>query len=185
MKLFFFIWIAWLASEILLSRIMRSGNSGKSHDKSSLKILWITISLSVTAGVFLAKTGPAIINENYIVIYYSGLVLIVSGLLIRWMAILKLRKSFTVDVAIAVNQRIEDSGIYKHIRHPSYLGSLMSFAGLSIIFNHWISLIIIFIPVLSAFLYRINIEEKVMCTVFKDEYANYIKKSWKLLPYIF
>jgi len=185
LKLFSVIWIVWLVSEIILSRMMHSGKSGNSHDKSSLKILWITISLSIASGVFLANTGPLIITENYIVIYYSSVVLILTGLTIRWIAIFKLRNSFTVDVTVAENQKVIHSGIYKYIRHPSYLGSLLSFAGLSIIFDHWISLFIIFIPVLFAFLYRINIEEKVMRTAFKDEYTNYIKNSWKLVPYIF
>lgn len=40
---------AWVASEIILAVLLRSGGADKSEDKSSLAYLWITISISITA----------------------------------------------------------------------------------------------------------------------------------------
>jgi protein-S-isoprenylcysteine O-methyltransferase Ste14 len=177
--------LTWVASEILLAFFMRDENSANSLDKSSLKIIWFTITVAISAGVFLRRFGPVLTDAYFSVIYYSSILLIICGIVIRLYAILKLKKSFTVNVAISEGQKLVKSGLYKYIRHPAYLGSLLSFAGLAIVFNHWFSALAIFIPVLLAFNYRIHIEEKVLRDAFGKEYSTYIKSSWKLLPFIF
>jgi protein-S-isoprenylcysteine O-methyltransferase Ste14 len=164
---------------------MKSGDSQYDYDKSSLKILWITIALSVTVGIILRNTTFVLTDSYAVLIYNVGVCLICLGLFIRWIAILKLKKSFTVNVSISEDQKMVKSGIYKYIRHPAYSGSLLSFLGLGIVFNNWMTLFIIFIPILIAFLYRIRVEEKVLSQAFGSQYTDYIKSSWKLVPKVF
>ena len=185
MNLLLIVSIFWVLSEILLSRLMRANDSHTNYDKSSLKILWITICLSITLGIIFSNLNFAIIMKHATFIYYFGISIICIGLIIRWIAILRLKKSFTVNVSVAENQNIVQSGIYKHIRHPSYLGSLLSFCGLAIVFNNWLTFAIIFIPIFLSFMYRIHIEEKLLSQVFGAQYSNYIENSWKLIPKVF
>ena len=72
----------WVFSEIILSRMMRAKNSKRDFDKSSLKILWITIAVSITAGILLRRTNFAITDESIALIYYSGITFICLGLII-------------------------------------------------------------------------------------------------------
>ncbi len=177
--------VIWLFSEIALSRLLRAPKSHNNLDKSSLKILWTTISLSITIGVLVSNTANTSITDYLSVINLTGVSLIALGLIIRWFAILTLKKSFTVNVSVSDDQILVQSGLYKYIRHPSYLGSLMSFLGLGITFNNWISLFVIFVPICFSFLYRIKIEEDVLGQAFGNKYSNYVKKSWKLIPKVF
>jgi protein-S-isoprenylcysteine O-methyltransferase Ste14 len=77
------------------------------------------------------------------------------------------------------------SGFYKHLRHPSYTGALLSFAGLGLSMNNWLSLILIFIPVLFAFIHRMNIEEKVLTGQFGKQYSDYIGKTNRIVPFVY
>ncbi len=176
--------IVWFASEIILSRLRRS-TSSKDHDKSSLKIIWITVIFSITAGGYLGNLEMGQISDNFIFIYYSGISIIICGLAIRWWAILTLKKSFTVTVSIHEKQQLIKTGIYNFIRHPSYTGSILSFVGLGIAFNSWISIIVISIPITLAFITRIKIEENVLIEAFGDDYVQYCKKTSKLIPGVF
>lgn len=185
MDFFSALWIIWIISEILLTGFMRAKKSAAKHDKSSLKILWLTISLSVSGGILLSKTPFILTDKHETLIYYAAIFLISCGLIIRWLAILKLRKSFTVNLSVSENQLLIRSGIYKYIRHPSYSGSLLSFLGLAVIFNNPLTGVIIFIPILISFLYRLKIEEALLKQVFGNEYTEYSKNSWKLVPKIF
>lgn len=115
----------------------------------------------------------------------GGIAFIIIGLAIRWIAILTLKKYFTVDVAVRQGQKIITGGIYKYVRHPSYSGSILSFFGLGLSFSNWISAIVIVVPITIAFYYRISVEEKVLSDVFKAEYDSYRAKSKMLIPYIF
>jgi len=106
-------------------------------------------------------------------------------LIIRWMAILTLKKYFTVNVSILKDHRIIDKGVYKFIRHPAYAGSLLSFLGLGLSFSNWLSTLVIFIPILIAFIYRIRVEEKALIQAFGDEYLNYSKTTKRLIPKLY
>jgi protein-S-isoprenylcysteine O-methyltransferase Ste14 len=177
--------IVWVLSEIILSVVKRAKNSHHIYDKSSLRILWATITLSITAGVILKDTKFLISHQNYVFISYLGIFFIGCGLIIRWIAILKLKKSFTVNVSVSVGQVIIQTGIYKYIRHPSYSGGLLAFLGLGIAFDNWLSLAIIFIPISGAFLYRIHVEEKALITTLSKQYTDYMKRTWRLIPKIY
>jgi len=107
------------------------------------------------------------------------------GLLIRWTAILTLRKYFTVDVSILPGHQIVKKGLYKYIRHPAYAGSLVSFLGLGLAFSNWLSSIVIVVPILTAFIYRIQVEEQALIQAFGDEYLDYSNTTKRLIPKIY
>jgi len=185
MSVLMIISIIWFISEIILSRMLRVKDTQENHDKSSLKIIWITIIVSIFLGIALSNTKLLISHSQALNFHNAGIFLIVIVLVVRWIAILTLKKSFTVQVAVSENQQIVQSGIFKYIRHPSYLGSLISFFGLALVFNNRLTLIIIFIPIMLAFLYRIRLEERVLNETLGSQYTEYAKRTRKLIPFIY
>jgi len=186
--IFIFISLVWIISEVVLARVKHSKTEdSKELDKSSLRFLWITIIICIFIGVFLGvwRIGWRIGYIPVKFISLIGLVLIILGLIVRWTAILTLKKYFTVDVSIQSNHKIIDKGIYKIIRHPAYAGSLLSFLGLGLAFSNWLSTLVIFIPILVAFIYRIRVEEKALIQAFGGEYINYSKVTKRLIPMIY
>ena len=179
-----FISIIWFLSEVILSRLLRS-NKQTDYDHSSLRIIWVTIIISISIGITLHSQVIGDLNFLPVLFYYAGIMLIFIGLVIRWIAILTLKKSFTVKVSISEDQVIIRSGIYRTIRHPSYLGSLLSFFGLGVAFNNWLTLLVIFLPIILAFLQRIKIEENALRQAFPDDYAAYIQNTKKLIPGVY
>jgi len=183
--MFEIIWICWLLSEVLLNRLVRSKNANsKELDKNSLNLIWIAIIVSMTLGILSAiYWAVPIIHTN--VLLYLGSGLIVIGMLIRFIAIRTLGKFFTVNLAIHGDQNLIKAGLYKYIRHPSYTGSLLSFVGFGLSLNNWLSLTIILVPILVTFIYRINIEEKLLLEQFGSEFEDYKKRTKRLIPMIY
>jgi protein-S-isoprenylcysteine O-methyltransferase Ste14 len=177
--------VLWLGSEIVLSRVKRSLPTDARFDKSSLRILWITIFVSVNTGVVFSFQRVGYFGGGSPVFPIVGIVVIIFGLLIRWIAIFSLRRQFTVDVAITKDHRIVSDGIYRFVRHPAYAGSILSFLGLGLCFANIISLALIFPPICEAFLYRIRVEEKALVDAFGDEYLRYCASTKRLIPGIF
>ncbi len=177
--------VLWLGSEIVLSRIKRSLPTDARFDNSSLRVLWITILTSVTIGVLLGFQRVGYFGGGSSTFPIIGLILIVGGLLVRWIAIFSLRRQFTVDVAITKDHRIVNQGIYRFVRHPSYSGSILSFCGLGICFANVFSLSVIFLPICAAFLYRIRVEEKALIDAFGDEYVRYCASTMRLIPWVY
>lgn len=184
-SLIFGVCLIWIISEIVLARVRRSDSSNSQHDRASLRILWLTIILSITLGsiVSAVRAGDVQILGNRLPGWGVGL--IIAGLIVRWGAILTLWKYFTVDVAITSGQRIVRSGPYRFVRHPAYSGSLLSFLGLGLVFANWLSLVSIVVPITAAFLYRIHVEERALVRFFGDEYVQYSATTKRLIPGIF
>jgi protein-S-isoprenylcysteine O-methyltransferase Ste14 len=121
---------------------------------------------------------------NYFIALF-GLLFIVFGSILRWASIIQLKGAFTVDVAINREHDLKTDGMYKKLRHPSYLGLLMILSGLSIGMNNLLSFLAITLPVFFAILNRINVEETVLMEEFGEKYREYCKVTRKILPYIY
>jgi protein-S-isoprenylcysteine O-methyltransferase Ste14 len=185
MAIFIIVWSIWFISEILLNRLLRSGNvDKKDQDKGSMRIIWITIGVANSLGIVFSVFFHMPIG-NFIIIPYFGLFLIIVGMVLRFIAIWSLGRLFTVDVTIRANHKIKKDGIYRIIRHPSYSGSLLSFIGFGISLNNWISLLIISILVTIAMLNRIKIEERLLISQFGQDYLDYMERTYRLLPWIY
>jgi protein-S-isoprenylcysteine O-methyltransferase Ste14 len=172
----------WLISEVFITLRLKSRKTvSNSYDKNSLTKIWIVIIVSVFAGVFIAIEFPRFSELRY----FIGVALLILGLLLKYIAVFSLRSNYTSDIAIQHEHQLKTDGIYKKVRHPSYSGRLLSFLGLGLVLGNWISLVIVFVPVVIVFLYRIHIEEKVLLRNFNGDYIDYRKHTKKLIPYIY
>ena len=180
---------AWLLTEVFYKqRLVSNETDAQGKDKSSLNILWIIIISSICLSSFVAKihfdTFSLAISDNKSIIYL-GLLLIFAGIFGRLIIIRTLGKYFTVDVTIRKGHKIKKDGFYSILRHPSYSASLLTFLGLGLYLNNWVSLAIAIIPPFLAFSYRIRVEEKALIEQFGQEYLDYKNQTKKLLPYIY
>lgn len=180
---------AWLFTEVFYKSQMSSNNSDqKGKNKSSLSLLWIVIISSISLSIFVANIhfedfSLMITTQNWII--FLGLIVLFIGILTRFLIIKSLGKYFTVDVTIREGHQIKKDGVYSVLRHPSYSASLLTFLGLGLFLNNWITLFIAFIPPFLAFLYRIKIEEKALIEQFGQDYIDYKRQTKKLIPFIY
>lgn len=144
----------------------------------------IAVPLALILSIFLFQEGILSYGQHWLFVTL-GITLIVFGLIIRWMAIQKLSGLFTVKISIMEGHKLITSGVYKYIRHPSYTGMIIYYIGLGLLMHNFISFGILIVLPLSAILIRIHYEEKALEIHFKDQYAEYKKKSCKLIPFIF
>lgn len=182
--LFYISMAAWFLSEIYYKQKFKSETKDQKKDKSTLNILWVVIIPSVFVAVTVSKLTSFHIRNQYWILYL-GEFLIIIGIVFRWIIIKSLGNFFTVDVSIRENHQIKKSGFYRLVRHPSYSFVLLTFLGLGLFLNNWFSLFIAFVPVFSAFLYRIKVEEKALTGQFGCEYLEYKRKTKKLIPFIY
>lgn len=182
MKYLILLSVLFFLSEFLLMLVKRSKKieRKRQNDKGSLVLLWVVITLCFTFG-FMFANYRAWTLINY-AIAILGIMVILSGAIIRWLSIIQLSSAFTVNVAIANNHKLKTDGVYKYARHPSYFGLLFIMFGFSVSMNSYISILIITIPMLLAILYRIKVEEEILLAEFGDEYSNYKKNTKKLIP---
>jgi protein-S-isoprenylcysteine O-methyltransferase len=172
-------------SEIVISSVLRSKTESSRTDKGSLRLIWIVINLSMFSGILAAVYFPAAHWARGPALYWTGFTIFVLGIALRWYSIAYLGRFFTVDVAVASDQTVIDTGPYRFIRHPSYTGSLAAFLGLALCVENIISIALILIPIGAVFLHRMRIEESALQAGLGDSYKNYMRRTKRLVPFIY
>ncbi|HXI83487.1 MAG TPA: isoprenylcysteine carboxylmethyltransferase family protein [Verrucomicrobiae bacterium] len=174
----------WFITEFVGIRIA-GGIRAQGLDRASLGAIWITLLLSILTASIVQKLGPGDWHEHKRVLLAAATLLVVVGGAIRLTAILTLKKFFTVRVTILSDHRLIRRGLYAHVRHPSYLGALIGFFGVGLGMCNWLSLLIVFLPILGAFLYRIRVEESALRQRFGREYEVYCRSTKRLVPWLY
>ena len=173
-------------SEITLGIVKRSRDRGaRSDDRGSMRVLWVTIVLAVAVAVVVQDVAWARLPGPAYVSRLLALVLLVGGLVIRWIAILTLGRFFTVDIAIHSDHRVVQSGLYRFVRHPSYTGLLLAFLGLGVHFDNWLSILILMIPITLAVYNRVVKEEAALTASLGSEYGAYCSRTRRFVPGLF
>lgn len=112
----------------------------------------------------------------------SGLLLLALGMIIRYWAIRTMGEQFTGTVQITKKQILIQHGIYKDVRHPSYLGAYLSFIGAALWLDAMWSFVVVIIFMGGAYWYRIKVEEQALIQCFGENYQRYQKYSWRMIP---
>ena len=177
--------LAYGISEAGLAVLKRSRDDSVDADDATLRTLWVTIVLAVTAGILASTRVPSASIDSARVVFWVGCVLFGAGLSLRWYSIFYLGRFFTVNVAIHSGHEIIDTGPYARIRHPSYSGALLAFLGLALTLTNWLSLILVVAPIAWAFSRRITIEESALASALGSPYTNYMRRTKRLAPFIY
>ncbi|MHC1480064.1 methyltransferase family protein [Frateuria aurantia] len=171
-------------SELLLGLLRRSRQPRSDLDRGSLALFWVLIPVSIGLSQWVVTISPDW-RVPGIWPRPAGLVLFIAGLGLRWYSILHLGRWFTVDVAIHAEQPLIDSGPYRRLRHPSYSGALLALIGMGLSTGHYAAMLLMWLPALPAFGYRIRVEEAALRQAFGARWVNYCRHTWRLLPGIY
>jgi protein-S-isoprenylcysteine O-methyltransferase Ste14 len=176
-------------SAILASFFSMSGATGTSRGKEqgeSAMLFWVLVLLTVLAAFFLPLFSAHWITHVELpdAVRYFGSILLLGSLVFRIFCVRALKRQFSIYVAIQENHQLITTGIYSRIRHPIYLGAIVSLIGIELVF-----------PTLSGFLFvviysmllthRMAQEERLMLKHFGSVYEEYISKSYRLIPNIY
>jgi protein-S-isoprenylcysteine O-methyltransferase len=173
-----------LGSETALAFSRRSA-SGQREDRGSIRRLWIVTIIAISAGheIALRGIGPYLAPATFW--QSAGVVLFVLGLLLRWWSIRHLGRFFTVDVAIAHDHRVVDDGPYRFVRHPSYSGLLLEYAGIGLALRSVPGWLVMMLPIVVVLLHRVRIEEAALASALGEPYLAYMRRTKRLVPGVF
>jgi protein-S-isoprenylcysteine O-methyltransferase Ste14 len=173
---------AFVVPLVLFGRWMRSGDASvksASKDRSNLT----NFALIPVAAISIAL-GYARIAVLPHWLFYPGLALFVLGMGFTVSAYRTLGRFFSLTVRVQTDHRVVETGPYRFIRHPGYVGVIVGFLGLGLALQSWVSVLLLLVATSSALAYRLYVEEKFMVAELGDEYVQYMRRSKRLIPYV-
>jgi protein-S-isoprenylcysteine O-methyltransferase Ste14 len=160
-------------------------NRGEREDRANR---WV---IGVLAGIgLLAAYLPAYSDRKEIwtldgdAVRWLGVALFAIGGVLRLWPVFVLGPRFSGLVAIQPGHELMTSGIYRTIRHPSYLGMLVNALGWALAFRSVLGVLLmaLMIPPLLA---RMRSEEALLRLQFGDAYDAYCARTSRLLPGVY
>jgi protein-S-isoprenylcysteine O-methyltransferase Ste14 len=176
----------WVALEVAIAVGTRARRAKANiQDQGTQVLLWVVIILSLTASGWMRHLKLADMHLAESWLRPATVALLAAGLVVRVTAILTLGKWFTANVATHASQTIQRAGLYRVVRHPSYLGMEIIFLAIGLHAHDWACLAAAFIPPTLAVLFRIHVEEAALLGAFGEEYADYMRTTKRLIPGVY
>jgi protein-S-isoprenylcysteine O-methyltransferase Ste14 len=175
-------WLAMTSALLLvfaqptLSR--KEARATRAHDRGSAPLILvlslgsqIAASLELRAGTAL---GAATVG--------GGVALVLLGSAIRVAAIRTLGRAFTASVSVEADHRLVQRGLYRRLRHPSYLGALLALLGVPVLFSAWWAAALTLLAMSFAYTRRIRLEERALLERHGAAYSDYRARTAMLIP---
>ena len=176
-----------LISFFLLEIFIRKGSTAKSigktkSDKKSTYLIGLTLSVILFLSIIFNLLKIGTFDNRKVALF--GLTIMTLGLIIRIYSMLTLNKYYTRTLTFTAEHELVKKGLYKFIRHPGYLGTILIWCTSGLAMQNKIIFIIAVILTFIAYYYRIDNEEKMLIEKFGEKYLDYKKHSWRLFPLI-
>lgn len=172
----------WLTFELLARRRSRDSSRRIGFPDWSLSLIWFAIAASWGVGYVIAQRRIAAVPGPAWWPLLVGLTLMWAGIALRTWAIVALGAFFKLTVVVREDHKVIDGGPYRWLRHPSYLGVVLTLCGIGVIGGSWLGMLIMFVVPLTAFAVRIHIEERALLRALGDDYAAYSRRTARLFP---
>jgi protein-S-isoprenylcysteine O-methyltransferase Ste14 len=62
---------------------------------------------------------------------------------------------------------------------------LLAFAGYALTLRNWAALLITLVPIFAAFIRRMNVEEEALSRALGARYADYMRRTKRLVPFVY
>jgi protein-S-isoprenylcysteine O-methyltransferase Ste14 len=129
--------------------------------------------------------GHSLIRENFVphtnLVGNIGLAIAFIGLAIAFWARYLLGANWSATVQQKSEHTLITAGPYKFVRHPIYSGLLLMFSGHALIVGDWRAIIAVLI-VFVSFWFKLRKEERLMQTLFGEQYIRYLNVTKALVP---
>jgi protein-S-isoprenylcysteine O-methyltransferase Ste14 len=171
------------ASEWSIRYRSRMNRGGTQRDRGSLYVVILAAVLGVGAAFAVADAvrGAGLSVARWPV-FVIGLVIVMLGVALRQWAVLSLGKFFTVQVRVRSGQTVVDTGPYRWVRHPSYTAIIISFVGIGVALENWLSLAVLVVVPTIGLVIRIRVEERALLDALGEPYREFSMNRARLIP---
>jgi protein-S-isoprenylcysteine O-methyltransferase Ste14 len=171
---------------VLLAAFSRGHlRGGEREDRSNRWVLAAFGAIGLLLGylpAFMDRRGLWVLDGD--AVRWAGVALYALGGGLRIWPVFVLGERFSGLVAIQPGHALVTTGLYGRIRHPSYLGMLLGSLGWALTFRSAAGVVLTacMVPIVLA---RIRAEEALLAAHFGADYAEYRRRTWRLLPGVY
>jgi protein-S-isoprenylcysteine O-methyltransferase Ste14 len=177
-----FLWA--YAPEFALNQRTRKLKVKSTQDAGSLQFVILVQAGAMILAYVIAFAGRFAALPQQRLWFGVGLGMMVAGSLLRRHCFRMLGQSFTAVVVVTAGQTVVERGAYRWVRHPSYTAGALMLTGQILALGNWAAVALIVCAVLSAYAYRVRVEERALVEVLGEPYREYMRRTKRFVPMI-
>jgi protein-S-isoprenylcysteine O-methyltransferase Ste14 len=172
-------------------RLLREGDEARTlgttaSDRGTTLQIGVTYGVAINAGwlaQLLSHRGwGRLTHPGFAVV---GLLLMTCGLGVKTWAMRTLGRFYTRTLRATATQPVIDTGPYRLVRHPGYLGALLLWIGFGLAVRNWLVALAIGLAMALAYVRRIHHEEAMLVRTLGAPYIAYARRTRRLLPAVY
>ncbi len=136
-------------------------------------LIWI-VSPAFSFAEYPLRAGPLI----------AGVVCFVFGLWLFHRSHADLGTNWSITLQVREQHQLITHGVYRRIRHPMYTALFLNSVGQALVLPNWVAGPSYLVTFGILFACRVHAEERMMLEQFGDEYAAYMARTKRLVPYL-
>jgi protein-S-isoprenylcysteine O-methyltransferase Ste14 len=179
-------WIVFLGSFLPeFGLIWRSRpRKGETTDRGSTAVIVLGGWIGMFSAFAIAGVPAFVIHRGQKAWFVAGLGTLLAGSIIRRHCWRVLGPYFTGNVRTALDQPVIQRGAYRWVRHPSYTGGMLMYAGTGLALTNWLSVLLVTAPALAAYVYRVRVEERALLASLGRRYEEYMRRTKRFVPFV-
>ncbi len=137
-------------------------------------------------GIYALTGWPAFADYGfYPVVAWLGVLAILASLVLFRVTHKQLGRMWSVTLEMRAEHKLVTSGLYAYVRHPMYSSFALFALAQCLLLQNWIAGPIGLIGFGVLFFMRVPHEEQVMAETFGDEYRSYMRRTKRIIPWIY
>jgi protein-S-isoprenylcysteine O-methyltransferase len=172
-----------------LERFLRTGAEAKAlergqFDRGSTLLVGAAFNMPFLLAPLLNRLGLGRMRGGGVV-GWSGVFIAGAGLVLRVTAMRMLGAAYTRTLRVSERQRVVRSGVYRFVRHPGYLATILVWTGAALALANWVATALTAATLFLTYRYRIRAEERMLVATFGREYTEYAARTRRLIPFLY
>ncbi len=179
-----FIW-AFFPEMQIIQKARERVKKQESKDDPSLRAIATGMqfaSLVAFAIPFLLREHLAVGNQ--LMGFWTGIVLLIGGSLLRRHCWRILGEYFTGEVSAKADQPVITKGAYNWVRHPSYTAGILMMAGIGLALGNWASIVLMVSSSVVVYAFRVHVEERLLIDTLGPAYVSYMATRRRFIPFL-
>ena len=174
---------AYLPEYVLIAR--SKPPKGERSDRGSLQAIVLAGWIGSLGAFYFAAISRYQFVRGRLAWFAGGLLMLLVGRFLRNHCWRMLGKHFTGDVRAVTDQPVIQEGLYRWVRHPSYSGGILMYLGTGMALTSWLSVVMMTVPTLLAYVYRVNVEERALVEHTGSRYTEYKAHTKRFIPFVY
>ena len=164
-------------------------NAIKTNRRDGTELLLLGISLTGLGLIPIAYvfTGfPAIAGRPFVpALAWLGIATGLFSLWLFWRTHKELGRNWSVSLEVRDKHELITGGVYRYVRHPMYSAFFLWAVAQFLLLPNWVAGLSGIVGFGTLYLFRVGREEKLMLDAFGEEYRAYMRRTARVVPWIY